>query len=886
MDLVRITAPGTVASAALAAEHGRMRRLVLLALLASCSPKYEAPTSDARALLARFPSLSGPSTLERRDGAFRSSEGVAVTLPLRANGVSSIASSVRVDIRLLSARDVAGEVVDGWVVYRDGVAGGAIFHRADRDGTEDHVLVPSARTLSYDLDAHGAGLRFVNDTIEVLDAGGAPRLRMNAPTLIDAHGNKRPVTVSIDGCPVDRSAAAPWGRAFLPANHCTISLSWSPELAHPVLVDPAWTTTASMTEARISHRAVLLSSGKVLVAGGKQLSPAVQRSSAELFDPATKTWASAGAMSVPRDALAIANLGTKAVVVGGIPAVSTAESYDPALGWSSIAALPVAVAYPTATTIGSKVLVAGGGTSASELFDGTTWTGAGSMSAVRTDHQAHLLSTGKVLVYGGYGVSSAELWDAGAWTLAGSTSMALGASVLVSGDKVLAFGGRDPSDATTAAELWNASSWTAAAPMVDALFLPPAVAISGGVLVAGGLDAGGGTSHAERWDGTKWSATSPLSIARYGSTVTPLSGGSVLVAGGAAAVTNTLSSAEIFAPLGGGTMCTVAADCASGACLGGFCCSAACPAAACDTNKVVSPTCDATGACGTTTTDCGLYACASAACKTTCASDADCGSTAFCSGSACVAKKANGATATDAKECTSGIVGDGVCCDKACDGVCESCTTGTCTAVTTPKHGSCPAAGADPCSAFSCDGVDGKACAKRPGKEVTCRMGTCEEGVETASATCDGSGACPAVSTKTCAPYACDGPSCRRTCRSDLDCGKGSTCDTITHECISADSCDGEHTVHGHDGIDKNCTPYKCAKTNCLSACGSSDDCVTGFICDPSSKLCVPPSGGDTNTEDSGGCSYGARSSTSPLLLLALLAIGRKLGNRAHSGRA
>ena len=89
----------------------------------------------------------------------------------------------------------------------------------------------------------------MNDTIEVLDAGGAPRLRMNAPTLIDAHGNKRPVTVSIDGCPVDRSAAAPWGRAFSPATHCTITLSWSPELAHPVLVDPAGAT--AMAPAKI-----------------------------------------------------------------------------------------------------------------------------------------------------------------------------------------------------------------------------------------------------------------------------------------------------------------------------------------------------------------------------------------------------------------------------------------------------------------------------------------------------------------------------------------------------------------------------------------------------------------------------------------------------------
>jgi hypothetical protein len=875
----------------MAAEHGRMRRLVLLALLASCSPKYEAPSSDARALLSRFPSLPvGVATLERAGESFRvrvDDPRVAVTLPVHANGAVSLASSVRVDVRLRGARDVVGEVVDGWVVYRDGVPGGAIFQRADREGAQDHVLVPTPRVLSYDLDAHGAGLRFVSDTLEVVDEGGAPRLRMKAPTLIDAQGKKHRASVSIDGCPVDRSPASPWGRAFSPANHCTISLSWSPELPHPVLVDPAWTTTSSMAEARISHRAVVLSSGKVLVAGGMQISPAAQLSSAELLDPATKTWASAGSMSAPRVAPAIANLGAQAIVVGG--GLSTAEAYDATAGWTSIAALPSAVSYPTATTVGTKVLVAGGGTSTSELFDGTAWTDAGSMSVVRGDHQAHLLSTGKVLVYGGSGVSSAELWDAGTWTLAGSTSLPLGSSVLVAGNKVVAFGGRNPGDATSAAEVWAASTWTATGSLVEPLFLAPAAGFAGGVLVAGGLApaVSGGTSHAERWNGSTWSMASPLSTMRYGNTATALPDGSVLVAGGASAGGATLSSAEIFAPLAAGTTCTVSADCGSGACLSGFCCAASCPAAACDMNKVVSPTCDATGACGTVSTDCGLYACASAACKSTCATDADCGSTAFCSGSACVAKKANGATATDAKECTSGLVADGVCCDKTCDGVCESCSTGACMPVTgAPKHGSCPAAGTDPCSATSCDGVDGESCAKHPGAEVTCRTGTCEEGVETASATCDGSGACPAVSTKTCAPYACDGPSCRHTCRSDFDCGKGSTCDTITHACLPADSCDGDHTVHGHDGVDKDCTPYKCAKTDCLKDCSSSDACVSGFICDPSSKLCVPPSSGAAGNADSGGCSYAARPASFPFLLLALLAIGRRRAVRADSRRA
>jgi hypothetical protein len=68
------------------------------------------------------------------------------------------------------------------------------------------------------------------------------------------------------------------------------------------------------------------------------------------------------------------------------------------------------------------VLVAGGGTNTSELFNPATqtWTTTGLMNESRMDASAFLLSSGKVLVQGGASDNTAELYDPGTghWTFA------------------------------------------------------------------------------------------------------------------------------------------------------------------------------------------------------------------------------------------------------------------------------------------------------------------------------------------------------------------------------------------------------------------------------------------------------------------------------------
>ena len=68
------------------------------------------------------------------------------------------------------------------------------------------------------------------------------------------------------------------------------------------LYDPAsrtWTATGSLNTARFSHTATLLQNGMVLVAGGTGSDDTVS-ASAELYDPASGTWTATGSLNTAR----------------------------------------------------------------------------------------------------------------------------------------------------------------------------------------------------------------------------------------------------------------------------------------------------------------------------------------------------------------------------------------------------------------------------------------------------------------------------------------------------------------------------------------------------------------------------------------------------------
>jgi hypothetical protein len=81
----------------------------------------------------------------------------------------------------------------------------------------------------------------------------------------------------------------------------------SAEIYDPVA--NTWTPVASMLNARVSHSALLLADGTVLVAGG---------SNAEIYDPVANTWSAAGNMLTSRTSFVLVGLSDgRALLTGG-----------------------------------------------------------------------------------------------------------------------------------------------------------------------------------------------------------------------------------------------------------------------------------------------------------------------------------------------------------------------------------------------------------------------------------------------------------------------------------------------------------------------------------------------------------------------------------------
>ncbi|WNG40103.1 kelch-like protein [Archangium violaceum] len=223
------------------------------------------------------------------------------------------------------------------------------------------------------------------------------------------------------------------------------------DLLNAEMYDPAtgtWSATSTPdTSTRYARVATRLPSGKVLLTGGVY--------STQLYDPATRSFSSAGEMDARGNHTATPLPSGKVLVVGGTLDFSQPgpRLYEPETGtWLRLA--PLATPRKgghTATLLHSgKVLVAGGETDTAELYDPATntWTPAGKMSASRYKHTATLLPSGKVLVLGGGWSYSTELYDpaTNTWTpaaplkeyLSGHSAILLpSGKVLVGGSKTI-----------------------------------------------------------------------------------------------------------------------------------------------------------------------------------------------------------------------------------------------------------------------------------------------------------------------------------------------------------------------------------------------------------------------------------------------------------------
>jgi hypothetical protein len=333
----------------------------------------------------------------------------------------------------------------------------------------------------------------------------------------------------------------------------------------------AWTPVGPMISAREHFTATLLPGGKVLMAGGQTVTGG-SLASAELYNPATRSFSATGSLHTARSYPAAALLpGGKVLVTGGLSdnfiSVSSAELYNPATGtWANTTPMNAASYGLTATPLpNGSVLVAGfGGTTPAEVYNPAkaTWTNTGAPAVSQSGFvTATLLADGQVLVAGG-GTAAAQLYNpaTNAWQATGSmstTGQDPAAALLPDGD-VLVTGGNAPGGgpALASAELYDPATgkWSTTGSMSDARYGATATVLPDGtVLAAGGCSSCGNQPalpSAEVFNNGFWFPVQPMTQPRVFQTATPLPGGSVLVAGGGPTYYGAAAgTAEVFTPV-------------------------------------------------------------------------------------------------------------------------------------------------------------------------------------------------------------------------------------------------------------------------------------------------------------------------------------------------
>jgi len=339
-----------------------------------------------------------------------------------------------------------------------------------------------------------------------------------------------------------------------------------------------FTATGNLATPRAQHSATLLTSGKVLVAGGQtSASGFVPTASMETYDPAAGAFAPAAAMGTPRYAHTATLLRDgKVLLAGGMggSALASAERYDPASNTvSPTGPMTTPRSNHTATllTVGpdaGKVLIIGGMDTASaplasmEVFDPAAGTFAPSPAALaggRTRHTATVLEDGRVVIAGGKATSEVEVYDPATRTVAVAGSMLQARSAhtatLLPGSRLL-FAGGLAGGALAGNEVCDLSKATPTFTAVQAMGVPRrdhnAILLpNGAVLITGGTTADAGfnvTAQAELFDAARL-AFVPSGKQAEGTTngtATLLPGGKVLVAGGLDYLLEPISDAALY----------------------------------------------------------------------------------------------------------------------------------------------------------------------------------------------------------------------------------------------------------------------------------------------------------------------------------------------------
>jgi hypothetical protein len=214
-------------------------------------------------------------------------------------------------------------------------------------------------------------------------------------------------------------------------------------------------------------------------------------------------------------------------------------------------------------------------------------------------------------------------------------------------------------------------------------------------------------------------------------------------------------------------------------------------------------------------------------------------------------------------------------CDGQCEACDVTKALGLCVPVSGAPHNqreACAAAPADkPCEQRTCDGIERQSCEGFVGLSVACKEPSCVDGTATPAGVCDGKGACSNPEPVRCEPFVCSGTTCLDACTSDADCSDKFRCNVAQGDCVPRTGafCQDPSTLSNPDGTTTSCAPYACEGSSCKTQCASVRDCALPSICDDATRTCIPT---QPNTVDEAGCSmtHAPRGATGAWLVLGL----------------
>jgi hypothetical protein len=438
---------------------------VLLVASAFCSSNGErpglAPGSSAEAVWAQLRQVPAVRTLTRdanEDPAgvaggvreLRSKRRLVARLPATADAPFevNVARGTRLRVRRVGAAPALAETAGGATIYEEPWPGVdvAVF----RHGASLEELVALRRfgsPLAYDVEMP-AGSRLLQrkrGLVDVVDARRRIQARFRAERAWDATGRAIDVAIHVDGT---RLTVSPVRGGAL-----------------PIVVDPTWEPTGSLTTARQSHTATLLVDGTVLIAGGDDTNAAL--GSAEIYDPAQGDFTDTSLLSSGGNGLghartehtATALRDGRVLIVGGassppeppeagsgvdggtpptraVTPLATTEIYSPStrtftpgptLSHARFGHTATQLPDGTVLIVGGSVDTYSSGQASAELFDPTTdqLTAVGAMAWPRGHHTATELPDGRVVIVGGtFATGVTEIYDPATRRFSGGPALA------------------------------------------------------------------------------------------------------------------------------------------------------------------------------------------------------------------------------------------------------------------------------------------------------------------------------------------------------------------------------------------------------------------------------------------------------------------------------